>query len=110
MQKITLIGNIGQDAKLVNCQGSEFLDISVAVTETRGKGEQKTEKTTWYDVNTDAVKLAPFLKKGTKIYVEGNFKLDTFFSDKIQKWIPKIIIYARQIELLSAKKEDEQSN
>lgn len=107
MQKITLIGNIGNDAKLVNYQGSEFLDISVAVTEKRGKGEQQTEKTTWYDVNTESVKLKEYLKKGTKIYVEGNFKLDTFFSDKLQKWIPKIIIYARQIELLSAKKEEE---
>lgn len=106
MQKITLIGNIGNDAKIVNYNGSEFLDISVAVTQTRGKGEDKKESTTWYDINTDSVKLAPYLKKGTKIYVEGNFKLDTFFSDKLQKWIPKIIIYARQIELLSAKKED----
>lgn len=106
MEKITLIGNVGNDAKLVEYQGNKFLDFSIASTKKIKNGNETKEITNWYDCNFDNIKIAEYLKKGTKVYIEGNFKLDTFYSEKMQKHIPKINVYVRVLELLSAKKED----
>lgn len=106
MERITLIGNIGQDAKKVEYQGNSFLSFSVACSTLKKNGNNTKEVTNWYDCAFDNVKLSEYIKKGTKVFIEGNFKLDTFFSEQSNKWIPKIRIFVQRIELLSPKKED----
>lgn len=71
MQKITIIGNIGADAEVKNLQsGKQILSFSVGVSEKRN-GQSET---TWYNCtgfSENHVKLAQYIKKGNKIYIEG---------------------------------------
>lgn len=106
MQKISIIGNIGNDAVVKSSGNSQFVTFNVAVTSRRKNGENVHENTNWYDCSFDNVKLAEYLKKGTKVYLEGGFKLDQFYSEKTQKWVPKLNVFVNSLELLSAKKED----
>lgn len=106
MQKIIIIGNLGNDAEIKSHQNNQFITFSVAVTTRRKNGEETHENTNWYDCSFDNVKLAQYMKKGTKVYLEGNFKLDQFHSATTNKMVPKLNIYVNSIELLSSKKED----
>lgn len=106
MQKIVLIGNIGRDAEVKQSANNQFVTFTVAVTTKRKNGDNTHEITNWFDCAYDNVKLAEYLKKGTKVYIEGGFKLDTYFSETTQKWIPKINVFVNTIELLSKKQEE----
>lgn len=109
MERITLIGNIGQDAKTVEYQNNKFLSFSVACSSTKKNGEETKEITNWYDCTFDNMKFAEYLKKGIKVFIEGNFKLETYWSEANNKWLPKVRIFIQRIELLSPKKDDSTS-
>lgn len=106
MQVITIIGNLGQDAEIKEVNNNKFATFSVGCTIRKKNGDKVEEKTNWYDCSTNNIKVAGFLKKGTKVYLQGRFKLDSYYSDKLQKWVPKINVYATDLELLSAKKDE----
>ena len=79
MKKTVIIGNLGQDAQVKTTQqGAQYLAFSVAVTEKR-KGQ---ETTTWFSCSgwgeRFTTTLAQYLKKGTKVYVEGNYTPSLF--------------------------------
>ena len=106
MQELTIIGNIGKDAETFNHASGQFLGFTVACTTKKKNGNDVQETTNWYDCTTDNIKLIDYLKKGTKVYIRGRFKLSVFHSDNANKWIPKINLFASTLELLSAKKEE----
>lgn len=106
MEKITLIGNIGQDAKTVDYQNNKFLSFSVGCSTVKKNGEERIEKTNWYDCTFDNMKFADYIKKGTKVYIEGIPKAETYWSEAQNKWLPKVRVFIQRIELLSAKKDD----
>lgn len=74
MIKIQFIGNLGKDAEVKTTQGGKsYLSFSVGVSETRQGGQSET---TWlncsaWSENMVNGKLKGYLKKGTKVYVEG---------------------------------------
>lgn len=74
MIKIQFIGNLGKDAEVKTTQGGKsYLSFSVGVSETRQGGQTET---TWlncsaWSENMVNGKLKGYLKKGTKVYVEG---------------------------------------
>lgn len=74
MIKLLAIGNLGKDAVLNNVNGKNVINFTVAHTERYkdAQGNQK-DKTTWVDCAywTDRTGIAPYLKKGTQVYVEG---------------------------------------
>lgn len=74
MIKLTAIGNLGKDAVLNNVNGKNVINFNVAHTEKYkdAQGNQK-EKTTWIDCSywTERTAIAPYLKKGTSVYLEG---------------------------------------
>lgn len=78
VNKVILIGNVGKDIEVRSTQdGKSIGNLSVATSESwkeKSSGE-KREKTEWHKVsifNDGLVKaLAPYLVKGTKVYVEG---------------------------------------
>lgn len=81
MIKLLLIGNLGKDAILNNVNGKNVLNFTVAHTERYkdAQGNQK-DRTTWVDCSywTDRTGIAPYLKKGTQVYVEGNPDIRTY--------------------------------
>jgi single-strand DNA-binding protein len=74
MIKLQVIGNLGKDAIVNNVNGKSVINFNVAHTERfrDAQGNQK-DKTTWVECAywTDRTAVAPYLKKGTQIYVEG---------------------------------------
>lgn len=106
MQELQLIGNAGKDAEIRESNNTKFATFSVGVTTRKKNGENVSEKTDWFECATDNLKVAAFIKKGVKVFVRGNFRLDQYFSDNLQKWVPTIKVYSQNIELLSPRKDD----
>ncbi|WP_037351499.1 MULTISPECIES: single-stranded DNA-binding protein [Sediminibacterium] len=81
MIKLTAIGNLGKDAMLNNVNGKNVINFTVAHTERYkdAQGNQK-DKTTWVDCAywTERTGIAPYLKKGTQVYVEGQPDVRTY--------------------------------
>ncbi|TAJ24951.1 MAG: single-stranded DNA-binding protein [Reyranella sp.] len=78
VNKVILVGNLGRDPEVRSMQdGRSMVNMSVATSETwrdRQSGERK-ERTEWHRVVVFNEKLAEvvqkFVKKGSKVYVEG---------------------------------------
>ncbi len=81
MIKLQVIGNLGKDALVNNVNGKSVINFNVAHTERfkDAQGNQK-DRTTWVDCSywTDRTAVAPYLKKGTQVYVEGTPDVRTY--------------------------------
>lgn len=81
VNKVILVGNLGRDPEIRTMQsGGKVANLSVATSERwrdRGSGEQR-ERTEWHRVvifSEPLVGVAErFLKKGSKIYLEGQLE------------------------------------
>lgn len=81
VNKVILIGNLGKDPEVRSLQnGGKVCTLRIATSETwkdRGTGERQ-ERTQWHSVvifNENLVGIAErFLKKGSKVYVEGQLE------------------------------------
>ena len=81
VNKVILVGNLGRDPDIRSMQdGNKVVNLSVATSESwrdRNSGERK-EKTEWHRVvifNENLAKVAEqYLRKGSKIYVEGQLQ------------------------------------
>lgn len=74
MIKLQVIGNLGRDCVVNNVNGKNVINFMVAHTERfkDAQGNQK-DRTIWVDCAywTDRTGIAPYLKKGTQVYAEG---------------------------------------
>lgn len=81
MIKLTAIGNLGKDAIMNTVSGKNVINFTVAHTEKfkDAQGNQK-DKTVWVDCAywTEKTGIAPYLKKGTQVYVEGQPDVRTY--------------------------------
>lgn len=80
MIKLQVIGNLGRDA-IVNVVGNtNVINFSVAHSETFKKDGEKVEKVTWVECAKwgENTNVAPYLKKGTQVYVEGTPEIRTY--------------------------------
>jgi single-strand DNA-binding protein len=81
MIKLQVIGNLGKDCVTNNVNGKTVMNFTVAHTERfrDAQGNQK-DKTIWVDCAywSDRTGIAPYLRKGTQVYVEGNPEVRTF--------------------------------
>ena len=74
MIKMQVIGHLGKDCTTSIVNGKSVMNFTIAHTEKfkDAQGMQK-EKTTWVDCAywSDRTAIAPYLKKGTQVFVEG---------------------------------------
>lgn len=81
INKVILVGNLGRDPEIRNSQdGAKIVQLSIATSETwkdRTSGERR-ERTEWHRVVLFNERLADvaerFLKKGSKVYLEGQLQ------------------------------------
>jgi len=81
LNKVTLIGNLGNDPEIRSMNnGGKVCTLSIATTESwkdKNTGE-KREKTEWHRVvifGDGLVRVAEnYLKKGSKVYIEGSLQ------------------------------------
>jgi single-strand DNA-binding protein len=81
MIKLQVIGNLGKDCITNTVNGKNVINFNVAHTEKfkDSQGNQK-DKTIWVECAywTDRTGIAPYLKKGTQVYVEGTPEVRTY--------------------------------
>lgn len=81
MIKLQVIGNLGKDCMVNTVSGKNVINFTVAHTERYkdSTGNQR-EKTIWVECAywTDRTGIAPYLKKGTQVYVEGTPEVRTY--------------------------------
>ena len=92
VNKVILIGNLGNDPEIRRTQdGRPIANLSVATSDTwrdKNTGERK-EKTEWHRVvifNEGLCRIAEqYLKKGSKVYVEGQLQTRSWEDQQGQK-------------------------
>ena len=81
MIKLQVIGNLGKDCITNTVNGKNVMNFSVAHTEKYkdNQGNQQ-DKVIWVECAywSDRTAVAPYLKKGTQVYVEGTPEVRTY--------------------------------
>jgi len=97
MNKVQLIGNLGQDPELKETQkGRKYARFSLATNETYTvNGERKTD-TQWHDIvawGKTAEIIAQYLKKGSRVLVNGKLNYSQW-EDKtgIKRYSTSIVV------------------
>lgn len=81
MLKLAGIGNLGKDAVVNSVGGKTVINFSFAHTHSYIDGQgTKIEKTQWVECSqwTEKTGIAPYLKKGQQVYVEGQPEVVTY--------------------------------
>lgn len=107
INSVTISGNIGHDPELRHtASGSAVLGFSVAVNERvkdRETGEW-SDKANWVDCvmfGNRAQSLAPYLRKGTKVAIEGKLRWSQWEKDGAKR--SKIEVVVDEIEFMSSR-------
>lgn len=103
LNKVVLIGNLGKDPEVrISQEGSKVVTLSIATSEQwkdKATGERK-ERVEWHRVvifNTRLAEIAErFLKKGLKVYIEGQLQTRKWTDQQNQEHrIQEIVIRYR---------------
>jgi single-strand DNA-binding protein len=98
LNKVTLIGSCGKDPESrFFPSGDRQVTLSLATSERwkdKQSGERK-EKTSWHNLAFNG-KLADivdqYVKKGSKIYVEGKIDYQEWEKDGVKKYMTRIVV------------------
>ena len=107
INKVILIGNLGRDPETRYSQGGNAVtNFSVATTENwrdKQSGEQQ-ERTEWHNIVCFA-RLAEiageYLKKGSKVYIEGSLRTSSWEQDGQKKYRTEVM--AREMQMLDGR-------
>lgn len=106
---VILVGTLGRDPETKYMpSGNAVTSFSVATSESwKDKSGEKQESTEWHNI-TMFGKLAEiaekYLKKGSKVYLEGKIKTEKYQAkDGTDKYITKIVCH--ELQMLDSKPE-----
>ena len=109
LNKVMLIGNLGQDPEMTYTQGGTAkAQLSIATQEKwKDKGGEAKEKTEWHRVIVWG-KLAEicgqYLSKGRQVFIEGRLQTRSWEDkDGNKRWTTEIV--ATGMQMLGAKKD-----
>lgn len=115
VNKAIILGFVGNEPEIKQTKnGDNIANFSVATSiswKDKSSGEKK-EATEWHRVTAFgnlANVVANYVKKGSKVYVEGSIKTEKYTDkDGIEKYATKIIVqgFNSTIQLLDSKKEE----
>lgn len=115
VNKVILVGNVGQDPDTkYTAGGSAITNISVATSEAwkdKNTG-QVTEKTEWHRViffNRLAEIAGEYLRKGSKVYIEGKLQTRKWQDQSGQDRYTTEIV-ANELQMLDGKPENSQQD
>jgi single-strand DNA-binding protein len=106
MIKMQVIGHLGQDATVNNVNGKNVINFSVAHSEKyKNKDGLEVNKSIWVSAAywTDRTAIAPYLKKGTQVYLEGVPEAKTY-TNKNNEILPQLNVRIVSLTLLSSNK------
>ncbi len=109
MVKLQVIGHLGKDCLMNTVNGNNVINFTVAHSEKYkdAQGVQK-EKTLWVDCAywTERTGIAPYLKKGTLVYVEGTPDIRTYTTQD-GKQGASMTMRISNVQLLGGKNDDQ---
>ncbi len=107
VNKVILVGNVGNDPEFrVMPNGNGVANVSVATSEAwkdKNTGDQQ-ERTEWHRViffNRLAEIVEQYVKKGSKIYVEGRLQTRSWEQDGVKRYTTEIV--ASQMQMLDSR-------
>lgn len=111
MLKATIIGNLGGDPEMrYSAGGAPFLRFNVASNyRTRSAEGEWQDKTEWVRVTVfgqRAETLQTYLKKGSRVYVEGRLEARPW-TDQQGQVRPGLEVMANDVEFMSSRADDE---
>lgn len=109
VNKVTLLGNVGKDPDYkVTPNGTPVCKFSLATSESfKNNSDQWEERTEWHNVECwryTADTANKHLVKGSKVYIEGKLKTDTYEKDGVTQYRTKVV--ATEIVLINPKSEN----
>ena len=106
INRVIIIGNLGQDPETRSMPGGGAVaNVSVATSESwkdKNSGE-KMERTEWHRVvffNRLAEIVGQYLKKGSKIYIEGQLRTRKWEKDGVDHYSTEVI--AKEMQMLDS--------
>jgi single-strand DNA-binding protein len=114
INKVILIGNLGDDVKMhyfddQNCVGR--FSIATSESYTNKQTGEKITNTDWHNIvvrNGLAKVCEKYLTKGDKVYVEGKLKNRSWEQDGIKRYATEV--HVNEMTMLSYKRNDMNSN
>ena len=96
VNKVILLGNLGKDPIINKTKdGKSIASFSIATSESRkDKDGNKQEKTEWHNIvifGKLAEIVEKYVKKGSKVYLEGKISYETYEKEGEKKYTTKII-------------------
>lgn len=111
VNKVIIIGNLGADPESrVMPSGGSVTNLSIATSEswTDRNTNQRQERTEWHRVvlfNRLAEVAAQYLKKGSKVYVEGSLRTRKWQDQSgVEKYTTEIV--ASNMQMLDSRQQD----
>jgi single-strand DNA-binding protein len=113
VNKAVIIGNVGGDPETKYLpSGGAVTNLSIATSESWKDKQtgQKQERTEWHRVvffNKLAEIVAQYVKKGSKIYIEGQLRTRNWEQDGVKRYSTEIV--ASEMQMLDSRQDDGQT-
>ena len=113
VNKVIIIGNVGSDPETKYMpSGGAVTNLSIATSESWKDKQtgQPQERTEWHRVvffNKLAEIVAQYMRKGSKIYIEGALRTRQWEQDGVKRYSTEIV--ASQMQMLDSKNGDQQA-
>jgi len=111
LNKVMLIGRLGQDPEVKDVGDSKVANFSIATNDTwKDKKGEKQEKTEWHSCQAWgrlADLAAMYLFKGNQVYVEGALQTREWTKNNEKRYTTEIKVF--KIEFLESKSSSDES-
>ena len=107
MINLSAIGFVGNDAQIKDANGKKVVQFSICIDKSyKNKENVKVDRKTWIECSGwNHVNVAPYLKKGTLVYVSGEPSTNAYKTNDGELRSSQQITVV-ELELLSSKKEN----
>lgn len=109
VNKVVIIGNCGGDPEMKQMpNGNAVANVTIATSESwkdKNTGQQ-TEHTEWHKVvffNRLAEIVGQYVKKGSKIYIEGKLKTRSWEQDGVKRYTTEVV--ANEMQMLDSRQQ-----
>lgn len=107
INKVILVGNLGDDPQVRQGNAGNFTTFSVATSSSyKDASGQEQSNTEWHDLvaykRTGEI-VAQYLKKGSKVYIEGSLSTRTWQDQQTGQDRSKTSIVVREMQMLDSK-------
>ncbi|KAJ1830636.1 hypothetical protein IWW55_003069 [Coemansia sp. RSA 2706] len=113
MNKVILLGNVGQDPKIIEFENGKKAAMFSLATSRRYKDADSNlvEQTEWHRIrfsNDKAELVERLIKKGTLVNIEGSLRYETFNKDGVDINMTTIVGTSFDIKLFPKRRDGEE--